>query len=109
MCSSYSEAIWGKNCSQYTGYEYNIAELTGLNFENDGLADYYTNDCISCRESELKYKDIVEYGDHLSVYDLQVESGYHWQDFLTMENYIKVIKFLGTIWTKIQITLCPIS
>ena len=77
LCSSDSEAIWGKNCSQYTGYEYNIAELTGLNFENDGLADYYTNDYISFRESELKYKNIVEYGDHLSVYDLQVESGYH--------------------------------
>lgn len=45
-------------CSEFAGYDIDIAEYTGIQFQEDGLQDYYSSDCISCKESELPYEQV---------------------------------------------------
>jgi len=41
----------------------NAANVTGIAFEDDGLADYYQSSCISCKESELPWEELDEDAD----------------------------------------------
>ena len=38
-------------CTMYAGNEHNVNSITGLDFDESGLSDYYSGDCIPCKES----------------------------------------------------------
>ena len=38
-------------CTQYAGKKYNINSFTGMSFDESALSAYFTDDCVSCKES----------------------------------------------------------
>eukprot|EP00586_Coscinodiscus_wailesii_P007032 CAMPEP_0172491132 /NCGR_PEP_ID=MMETSP1066-20121228/21832_1 /TAXON_ID=671091 /ORGANISM="Coscinodiscus wailesii, Strain CCMP2513" /LENGTH=538 /DNA_ID=CAMNT_0013260009 /DNA_START=220 /DNA_END=1836 /DNA_ORIENTATION=+ len=52
-----------EDCSYYVGDNYDISDFTGLNIQDDGLAKYYSGECINCKQSELAYQNQDENDD----------------------------------------------
>jgi len=46
-------------CTNYIGNKISIYQATGMLVEDDGLKDYYSSDCISCKESDLPYQIVA--------------------------------------------------
>merc|ERR1740124_676585 len=67
-CSSDKSAIVltmfdDEYCSNYVGDQYDINTLTGLDLTSETLMQYYNNDCIACKESELAFQDANDDAD----------------------------------------------
>jgi len=44
-------------CSNYVGDQYDVSTITGLDLTTETLMQYYNNDCIACKQSELAFQD----------------------------------------------------
>lgn len=58
--------FYDEYCSNYAGGEYDPSDLTGQEFDEDALVDYYDAGCISCDQANYPYNDPAEeqeYGD----------------------------------------------
>jgi len=45
-------------CTHYAGNDIDLNYFTSMGFQKSGLAQYYKQDCISCKESELPYEQV---------------------------------------------------
>jgi len=50
-------------CTNYVGDSYDINTITGLDITKETLMQYYNNDCIACKESDLMFQDADEDGN----------------------------------------------
>lgn len=57
-------------CSNYVGDEYDIGTITGLDLTTETLMQYYHNDCIACKASELAFQDVQDDDKQEDNYDL---------------------------------------
>lgn len=54
------DVFYDQYCTNYAGDEFDVNEVTGVAFDSSGLSDYYSDECITCRESELPYQNAEE-------------------------------------------------
>uniref|UniRef100_A0A7S2KEZ4 Uncharacterized protein n=1 Tax=Leptocylindrus danicus TaxID=163516 RepID=A0A7S2KEZ4_9STRA len=51
------DVFYDQFCTNYAGDEYDVNEVTGVSFDSSGLSDYFSDECITCRESDLPYQN----------------------------------------------------
>ena len=45
------DVFYDQFCTNYAGNDHDVNTITGLQFEDSGLSDFYPEDCIPCKES----------------------------------------------------------
>lgn len=45
-------------CTKYAGNKYDLGTLTGMKLTSSDLEQYYTSDCIPCKESNLPFRNV---------------------------------------------------